>query len=202
MTLEEALLQALLGFGFRDGSGSGSGAGGSREEQQQQEQRAPHGRAGGAARSGREVGGQSPRPLSPRFRGPGASLTALSLSGPQACAVLAGRADAPLSPGRAPLLTTPPPGPAPQLLRPTPTCYECHAPRAKPRPNSGSPAFICSVPIFRLFSMRLNLFPVTVSSKAQLYCLCSHSTPFAHKSAIQWPFTSLEGTIMVLSSSV
>lgn len=107
MTLEEALLQALLGFGFRDGSGSGSGAGGSREEQQQQEQRAPHGRAGGAARSGREVGGQSPRPLSPRFRGPGASLTALSLSGPQACAVLAGGAEAPLSPGRAPLLTTP-----------------------------------------------------------------------------------------------
>lgn len=48
-TLEEALLQALLGFGFRDGSGSGSGAGGSREEQQQQDQRAPHGWAGGAA---------------------------------------------------------------------------------------------------------------------------------------------------------
>lgn len=85
MTLEEALLQALLGFGFRDGSGSGSGAGGSREEQQQQDQRAPHGWAGGAARRGRRVGGQRPRPLSPRFHGPGTSLTGLSLlSGPQA----------------------------------------------------------------------------------------------------------------------
>ena len=85
MTLEEALLQALLGFGFRDGSGSGSGAGGSREEQQQQDQRAPHGWAGGAARRGRRVGGQRPRPLSPLFHVPGTSLTVLSLlSGPQA----------------------------------------------------------------------------------------------------------------------
>lgn len=60
MTLEEALLQALLGFGFRDGSGSGCGAGGGREEQQrqQQDQWAPHGWAGGAAGRGRGVGGR------------------------------------------------------------------------------------------------------------------------------------------------
>ena len=53
MTLEEALLQALLGFGFRDGSGSGCGARGGREQQQQQQdQWAPHGWAGGAAGGG------------------------------------------------------------------------------------------------------------------------------------------------------
>lgn len=81
MTLEEAPLQALLGFGFRDGSGSGCGARGGREQQQQQQQGqgAPHGWAGGAA------GRSEARPLSPRFHGPGASLAGLPpVSGPQA----------------------------------------------------------------------------------------------------------------------
>lgn len=55
VTLEEALLQALLGFGFWDGSGSGCGAGGRREEQkqQQQDQWAPH-----AGQAGRLGGGE------------------------------------------------------------------------------------------------------------------------------------------------
>lgn len=47
-TLEKAL-QAVLGFGIRDGSGSGAGNGDDREQQQHQDHRAPHGRAGRAA---------------------------------------------------------------------------------------------------------------------------------------------------------
>ena len=82
--------------------------------------------------------------------------------------------------------------PRPQLLRPTQLVMNA-TPPGKATPQLRKPWFRLSCPMFSLFSRRLN---VSLLRRAQLSCLCSHSTLFAQKSVIQGLFISLEGTIM------
>lgn len=81
----EKALQAVLGFGIRDGSRSGARDGDDREQQQHQDQRAPHGRAGRAAGKAVKAGGGGAEVRGPALCPGTASHSALLSPPPSGC---------------------------------------------------------------------------------------------------------------------